>query len=613
MEVRAGKIERTRPRLPSRPKLIPLLVAAAGWFCIGVGGPARAEPPCDLTRIAELPMENHGERGPIVPVRVEGQPRRILLDTGGFASILDPSVIPAHRGHPTSTTGVLGLDGVPLTKSIRLNSVEIGPAMPKSVEFLVGPPAYAGIDGTLGADVLKNADLELDPVKGTAAFFEPARCGQAAIHWPHTDGTAVPFILDPEDQHIFMTVKLDGREINAMIDTGSPDSFITMSEATDLFKLNETSPGMQPAGVGLSKRGTPQDYYRYRFSSLEVGGLKLDRPSMIIAPSLKVDMIIGMHQLHRLHLYFAFSERTLYATSAGPAGGGPDPDARTRAQDLAEQSRAARQTGDLVSAQAAIDDAVRADPSYAPAYDERARIHLAREERQLADGDLATAIRLDPHDIDAYRALAGLDLEAGDIGKAEAAVEQAIQNNPGDPSALFLRAMLASARGRHEDALRYAATAIAMAPMRPQSFLSRSQIYAAAGDYEKAYADVDYALRLRPMQPPALNDRCWFGALLGKLDAALDDCDDAVRLRPRSAAFLDSRAFVQYRRGRFDKALADYDAALGIDPKAASSLYGRGLVKQRSGDATAAADMEAAKTIDPNIESRFAPFATGAR
>jgi tetratricopeptide (TPR) repeat protein len=115
------------------------------------------------------------------------------------------------------------------------------------------------------------------------------------------------------------------------------------------------------------------------------------------------------------------------------------------------------------------------------------------------------------------------------------------------------------------------------------------------------------------MQPPALNVRCWFGALLGKLDAALDDCDDAVRLSPRSATFLDSRAFVQYRRGRFDKALADYDAALGIDPKAASSLYGRGLVKQRSGDATAAVDLDAARTIDPNIDRRFATLPTGAR
>jgi len=116
---------------------------------------------------------------------------------------------------------------------------------------------------------------------------------------------------------------------------------------------------------------------------------------------------------------------------------------------------------------------------------------------------------------------------------------------------------------------------------------------------------------LRPNLPRALNDRCWYGALLGRLDAALDDCDGAIRLSPRSAAFLDSRAFVQFRRGRFDKALADYDAALGIAPKAVSSLYGRGLVKQRMGDATAAADLEAAKAIDPKIESHFASFREG--
>ena len=557
-----GKIERTRSHPRLRAKAILLLLLATGCLCSAGAGPARAEQPCDLTRIAELPMENHGERGPVVPVQIAGQMRRILLDTGGFASILDPSVIPGHQGHSTATTGVLGLGRVPLTKSVRLDSVELGPASPKNVDFLVGPPAYAGVDGTLGVDVLKDTDLELDPVKGTASFFAPARCGSGIIHWPHADATAVPFIMDPEDQHIFMTVKLNGQEISAMIDTGSPDSFVRMSEAASLFRLSETSPGMQPAGTGLNRRGDPQNYYRYRFSSLELGDLTLDAPWMIVAPSLQVDMIVGMRQLHRLHLYFAFAKRTLYATSPGHSGDGPDPTARTRAQDLADSAIAARATGDLASAQAAIDDAVAADPSYAAAYDERARLHLAREELQLARSDLTTAIRLDPRDIDAYRALAGLDLEAGDASTAQAEVEQAIRDNRDDPSALLLRATLASAGGRHADALRDAGAAIAMAPMKPESYLSRSQLYAAAGDYEKAYADVDRALILRPRLPRALNDRCRYGALLGRLDGALDDCDDAIRLIPQSAVFLDSRAFVQLQRGRFEKALADYDAAL---------------------------------------------------
>lgn len=604
-----GKIERIRPHPRLRAEAILLL--AAGCLCPAGAQPARAERPCDRTRIAELPMENHGERGPIVPVRIAGQMRRILLDTGGFASILDPSVIAGHSGHATSMPGVLGLGGVPLTKSARIDSVELAPSMPKSVDFLVGPPAYAGVDGTLGADVLRSIDLELDPVKGTASLFAPAHCGRGTIYWPHADETALPFILDPEDQHIFMTVRLNGQEINAMIDTGSPDSYLRTSEAANVFGLNETSPGMQPAGTRVSKRGTPQNYYRYRFSSLELGGLKLVDPWVIVAPSLKVDMIVGMRQLHRLHLYFAFGEGTLYATRAGQAGDGPDPDARTRAQDLAESARAAREASDLVSAQAAIEDAVAADPSYAAAYDERARLHLAREEPRLARSDLVTAVRLDPHDIDAYRALAGVDLAAGDADTAQTEVAQAIRDNQGDPSALFLRATLASAGGRHEDALRDADAALALAPMRPQSYMSRSALYAAAGDYEKAYADVDHALRLRPKLPGALNDRCWFGALLGRLDDALDDCDDAIRLRPGSASFLDSRAFVQLRRGRFDEALADYDAALGIAPKAASSLYGRGLVKQRRGDTTATADLEAAKAIDPNIESHFASSRKG--
>ncbi len=584
------------------------MLAAFSCLCLLGAGLARAEPACDLARIAELPMEHHGEQGPIVPVRIEGETRKLLLDTGGFSSILDPSVIPNQRGHAAQVQGVLGLGSEKLTKSVRLDRIELGAAALKSVEFFVGPPSYGGVDGMLGANVLESLDLELDPVRGTASLFAQNDCGRGAIYWPHADETSVPFTIDPEDRHVFMTVRLDGKDIRAMIDTGSPDSFISMDIAASLLGLDENSAGMQPAGIGVDRRGKPRNYYRYRFQSLALGEIRLDAPWMIVAPLMGPgpDMIIGMHQLHLLHLYFAFGERRLYATRAGRAGDGPDPVRRTDAEDLVETAKAAREGGDLVAAQAAVDHAILVDPAYAAAYNERARIRLAREERALARSDLEISVRLDPHDIGARRALAGLDVAAGDAEKAQAEVEQAIRDNPGDPSALFLRATLESAGGRHDDALRDADAAIALAPLKPQSYLSRSTVYALAGDYAKAYADVDRALRLRPNLPGALNDRCWYGAILGKLDDALDDCDEAVRLRPKSAVFLDSRAFVQFRRGRYDQAEADYDAALGIAPKAASSLYGRGLVKQRTGDKTAAADIDAAKAIDPDIERHFA-------
>ncbi len=69
---------------------------------------------------------------------------------------------------------------------------------------------------------------------------------------------------------------------------------------------------------------------------------------------------------------------------------------------------------------------------------------------------------------------------------------------------------------------------------------------------------------------------------------------------------MDSRAFVQLRAGRLDLAVADYTAALDLNPREASSLYGRGLAKQQKGDAAgAAADIAAARAIDPAIADHF--------
>ena len=48
--------------------------------------------------------------------------------------------------------------------------------------------------------------------------------------------------------------------------------------------------------------------------------------------------------------------------------------------------------------------------------------------------------------------------------------------------------------------------------------------------------------------------------------------------------------------------------ALKLNPKNAGALFGRGLAKLARNDMTGSADIEAAKTIMPNIAEKFARY-----
>jgi hypothetical protein len=62
-------------------------------------------------------------------------------------------------------------------------------------------------------------------------------------------------------------------------------------------------------------------------------------------------------------------------------------------------------------------------------------------------------------------------------------------------------------------------------------------------------------------------------------------------------------------RNDLPRARADSNAALAIDPRLAWPLYVRGLVKSRLNDAPGATeDFMAARTYEPKIADRFAPF-----
>jgi tetratricopeptide (TPR) repeat protein len=487
---------------------------------------------------------------PIISVEIDGQPRKMLIDTGGFWSLIDPAIAAGFPTRRSEVTGRLGLDGIELARAVTAPSVQLGPIKAEHVDFFAAPPGYVGVDGTLGANWLKLLDVEIDPVRRTVSFFSQKHCDGQVVHWPHRDVAVLPVRFDRIGSLMTIPVTLDGEEMRATIDTGSSETVLSLRAASRLFGLEPGGPGVEPLGDYRGKGDVIRQVYRHKFKSLELEGIAFKNPSITLAPVYRngPELILGMHELSGLHLYFAYREGKLYATSArsdiaeqqtaGTTPPGVDPLARTNARDLLQQAQRAAAGNDRSGAEAAIAQAIKIDPTYAPSYLARAWIEYGKQDSTAALADLSKAITLDPELGPAYR----------------------------------LRSMLYLAQGKSSEALN----------------------------------DANQDVALDPRSATALNGRCWIAATLNLLEPALQDCNAALAIAPNNAAILDSRALVHLKAGRLDDAIADYDAALKLAPKLASSLYGRGLARRQKGDsAGSAADIAAASGIDPDIAKHF--------
>jgi Tfp pilus assembly protein PilF/predicted aspartyl protease len=588
----------------------------------GLSGLAFADS-CALKQYLETPMLPDSNYSPIISIGIDGQQRKFLLDTGGFWSLISPNVITAYKPATAPISGRLGLQGLPLDKSVKIHDLQIGNTIFHGVDFFVAPPSYGLDDGTLGANWLQMFDVEIDPVKNTASFFSHDHCEGQVIYWPHQDEAVIPFESDRIQNQITLSLTLAGKEVSAMLDTGASESFLSLRAAKHLFDLTPDSPGMVPVGSSTDQRGHEHHVYRYQFTSLEMGDITFKNPWIVIVDREGdgPDMVLGMHQLHGLHLFFAYKERKLYITSAhgdiaartaageqlaGPGAAVSDPLSRVNARNLREEALDALKKNDGDTALRKIEAAIATDPGYSDGYLTRAEIHAMKGERDPATKDFDRALGSDPGNLDVYVERARMEWGAGDKARALADVGQALQRDPTYIRGYEARAEFEVSVDERDKALADAGEIIRIAPAELKSYEFRAQIYAKAGDYAHAYDDETAAWKLNRKSSAVLNNRCWIGAILGRLDDALDDCDAALDIAPHSPGILDSRAFVRFKRGQLDRALGDYDAALKINPDLSSSLYGRGLVKQQKGDkAGGDADIAAAKKIEPGIAEHF--------
>ena len=150
------------------------------------------------------------------------------------------------------------------------------------------------------------------------------------------------------------------------------------------------------------------------------------------------------------------------------------------------------------------------------------------------------AIRLNPGYVEAYNNRGNTKLK---LGKYEAAVtdyDEAIRLDPALAKAYSNRGATKRALGQYEAAIADCNEAIRLDPDGAEAYINRAAAKHELGQNEAAIADCNEAIRLDPDSAEAYNNRGAAKHELGQYEAAIADCNEAIRLDPDLVTVSDS-------------------------------------------------------------------------
>ena len=576
------------------------------FFCLGIGvllaGQAWADE-CHLMDYGTLPVEMVGSRATTI-VKINGNNTRFMLDTGAFyntmssanASSLGLKLQPAPFGYRIS-----GVGGAASIQQAHVKEFGILGTTLKNVDFIVGGTDMG--NGVLGANLLDFADLEIDLAHGKLTLFKVDHCDKESLAYWVKDGkynvADIESADSQYDRRTFLAVTINGKKVRAVLDSGASATVLS-HDAAERAGINFSAPDVKASSISIGIGSKPVKTWTVAIDSFSVGSETIQHSQMQVIDGKigdNTDMLLGVDFLLAHHMFIANSKKKAYFTYNG---GRVFTFATAPSDD--DKSDAGAATNENGQAPKAADD-----------YALLGEAHLSRGEPKAAVGDLDEAIRMAPDQAAFYFARARAYEADRQPDAALIDLDKSLSLDPKNVDALLMRAKLRFAHKDRTGAASDVAAASALAPAGSTGARSIAALYIELEQPSAALPMLDDWIRLHnddAMLGSVLNQRCWARGLSNQLlDDALKDCHKAIRRDGENPAYLDSLGLVELRLGHYPKSIKAYEQAVAQMPGSAWSRYGLGLAKIRGGQRDAGkADLVAARTLDPQIETRAAKY-----
>ena len=286
---------------------------------------------CKYVQVAKVPIRYSGPSLSITMEGViEGTPARMLVDTGAVESFLTRTGT-ERRGLYLRNTGELrqGIGGETSIYATRLKDFSAGPARstPGWVRVIGETGFTPEYDAILGAPFLLQTDLEFSLASKAISFFRPINCKDDFLAYWSRDAVVIPFnsrTARGENPHF--TIKLNGYELDAVIDSGAATTSVDMI-AAKRAGLKMDAPGMVRAGHVVGVGQARVSNWTTTVDTLGIGDETIRNARISVtdgAGHIHTDVLLGADFLRSHRVLFAMSQQKLYISYVGgePLGQG---------------------------------------------------------------------------------------------------------------------------------------------------------------------------------------------------------------------------------------------------------------------------------------------------
>ena len=291
--------------------------ASAGLVADTAGGG------CGTSRIGETTVATL-RNAPIVTLLANGSPVTLLLDTGAETTILTPAAAqrigaqPPRVEFPRQMHGITGSVG---TSEVELRSLTAGnvsiPWRRVRVASVNMPSVFSGpLDGLLGADSLSTFDIDLDLPHHRMVFYAKQSCPAAAPAW--TEPYARIAARRSFSGHLVFPARLNGREVDAFVDTGAQLTVLSTRVALALG-VTETALARDRPTVTSGATAGQLSSHAHQFSSLEIGGEILRNPEIVVV-DVKLgdaDLVLGIDFLISRRIWLSYGSVQIFLSRRG--------------------------------------------------------------------------------------------------------------------------------------------------------------------------------------------------------------------------------------------------------------------------------------------------------
>ncbi len=295
-----------------------------------------------VTSVDMAPAE--GNREVLVPVTLAGKPKLLLVDTGGAMTEMSPEVadelaLPRAR----AAFQLFDVSGRMSNQFVHAG-MQLGNLKADDMVFMLAPSGQdfgdTMVAGLLAPDILQHYDVDIDFGARKFNLLSQDHCDGKVIYWK-ADAVAVVPIKVMASGHILLPVLLDGKEVQAMLDTGAYNTTLSRPVAEEQFGLKMGAPDTPQTGT-LTDR-TAAATFHHVFPTLGLEGIAVSNVDVDILPDFikqvqrenaapelgshfaargadetQQAMLLGMNVLRHFHIYIAYKENRIYITPATP-------------------------------------------------------------------------------------------------------------------------------------------------------------------------------------------------------------------------------------------------------------------------------------------------------